>query len=376
MVRCMELSDILRDAATWFNGHGGPERRRAVAMAGGRMALWIICLAACCAAGCAGIDHRLPSDHYDGRRFFNREAGHTFADMLKWVWQMETVEWPKWIEDPPQPSPPAGVGKGGLRVTFVNQATILIQMDGLNMLTDPIWSTRASPFRWVGPKRVRSPGVRMEDLPKIDLVLISHDHYDHLDLPTLKMLEQRDHPLILTGLGVGKHLSRATFERVREMDWWEEYSCGSQGETITFVPALHQSGRAPLMENRTLWGGFVIEGNAGRVYFSGDTGLGSFLEDIRKRFDGFTLTIFPIGSYEKRWFMKNQHMNPDDAVRAHVLLNSGQSLAMHYATFVEHPEQAIDSHEKDLSEALERHRLPPEQFWLLKFGEGREVGGR
>jgi L-ascorbate metabolism protein UlaG (beta-lactamase superfamily) len=342
-------------------------------MAGGRMALLVIFLAA---AGCASIDQRAPGDHYDGRRFFNREAGHTLTDMLKWLWQMETVEWPKWIDDPPQPSPPARVEDGGLRVTFVNQATILIQMDGLNILTDPIWSMRASPSRWAGPKRIRPPGVRMEDLPKIDLILVSHDHYDHLDLPTLKILERRDHPLILTGLGVGKLLNRATFERVREMDWWEEHRHGSQGEIITFVPALHQSGRTPFLENRTLWGGFVIEGNAGRVYFSGDTGFGSFFEDIRNRFDGFTLTILPIGSYEKRWFMKNQHMNPDDAVRAHVLLNSGQSLAMHYATFAEHPEQAIDSHEKDLSEALERHGLSPEEFWLLKFGEGREVGGR
>lgn len=332
-------------------------------------------LLACCLIGCSSVSAERTSDHFDGRRFFNRETGHTFSDTIRWLWEMKTVEWPDWIVDPVQPPPPERVENGRLRVTFINHATVLIQMDGLNIITDPIWSIRAGPFSWLGSKRIRAPGVKMEDLPRIDIILVSHDHYDHLDLPTLKRLADRDRPLLLTGLGVSRHLDPGLFKAVREMDWWEDFRDQASGIHVTFVPALHQSGRLPFLENRTLWGGFVIEGRAGRVYFAGDTGYGSFLKDIGTRFPDFSLTIFPLGSYEKRWFMKNQHMNPDDAVRAHLLLNSAQSIGMHYATFREHPEQAIDAHEKDLAVAFKEHGLPSERFRLLKFGEGMEVGG-
>jgi L-ascorbate metabolism protein UlaG (beta-lactamase superfamily) len=313
------------------------------------------------------------SDHFDGQCFFNKEPDHTFGDMLKWLWEMERVDWPKWIEDPPHPKPRLLVKEGKLRVTYVNHGTILIQMDGLNILTDPIWSRYAGPFSWFSPKRVRAPGVKFEDLPQIDIILISHDHYDHLDLPTLKKLVERDRPKVITGLGVRRHLKPELFEKVYEMDWWQEYIHKPSNLKIIFVPALHQSGRSPFQNNRTLWGGFVIEGKAGRVFFAGDTGFGAFLNDIKRRFPSFRLTIFPIGSYEKRWFMKNQHLNPDDAVRAHLLLDSEQSLGMHFATFREHPEQAIDAHEKDLAKVLKRNGLSPERFWILKFGEGRNV---
>jgi L-ascorbate metabolism protein UlaG (beta-lactamase superfamily) len=324
---------------------------------------------------CSTASTVVVSDHFDGRRFRNKEPGHTLTDTVKWLWQMETVEWPDWIVDAPQPAPPGRTENDRLRVTFINHATVLIQMDGLNVLTDPIWSTCASPVGWLGPKRVRAPGVRMEDLPRIDVVLISHDHYDHLDLPTLRILAERDKPLVLTGLRVGSFLASEPFRGIHELDWWQSYRDQATGVSFTFVPALHQSGRLPFFTNRTLWGGFVLEGATGRrIYFAGDTGYGSFLDEIRKRFPGFQLTILPVGSYEKRWFMKNQHMNPDDAVRAHLLLNSSQSMGIHYGTFKEHPEQSIDSHEKDLAHALHGHGLSPEQFWLMKFGEGREVG--
>ena len=313
------------------------------------------------------------SDHFDGQRFFNREPSHNLRDMLKWLWEMERVDWPDWIEDPPRQKPPKLVKKGELRVTYVNHGTVLIQMDGQNILTDPIWSRYAGPFPWFSPKRIRSPGVEFEDLPRIDIILISHDHYDHLDLPTLKKLTVRDRPWVLAGLGVKRYLKPELFKKVCEMDWWQEYIHTPSNLKITFVPALHQSGRSPFKNNRTLWGGFVIEGKSERVYFAGDTGFGAFLNDIKNRFQTFRLTIFPIGSYEKRWFMKNQHMNPEDAVRAHLLLKSEQSLGMHYATFREHPEQTIDAHEKDLSNALEQYGLAPERFWILKFGEGRNL---
>jgi L-ascorbate metabolism protein UlaG (beta-lactamase superfamily) len=313
------------------------------------------------------------SDHFDGRRFFNKEPDHSFFDMVKWMWEMKTVKWPEWINDPPQPDTVAWVKKGELKVTYINHATLLIQMSGVNILTDPIWSKWAGPFSWLGAKRVRAPGIKMNSLPKIDVIIISHDHYDHLDLPTLKQLAKRDQPVILVGLGVISLLGSMNFSTIQEMDWWQEYAIKSAGLKFTFVPAFHNSGRGLFGGNRTLWGGFVIEGEEGRVYFAGDTAYGPFLDKIKKRFADFRLTIFPIGNYEKRWFMKNQHMNPDDAVKAHRLLNSKQSVGMHYSTFLEHPEQTIDAHEKDLAIALRNYDEKESGFWILKFGEGREV---
>lgn len=149
---------------------------------------------------------------------------------------------------------------------------------------------------------------------------------------------------------------------------------GGEDVQIVFVPARHGSGRGPLSENRTLWGGFVIDAPDGQVYFAGDTGHGRFVEDIAARFDRIRLAILPIGNYEKRWFMKAQHMNPDDAVAVHRTLRAGQSMGMHYGTFAEHPEQSIDAHEKGLVEAVSRQEVAPDQIWVLEFGEGRDVG--
>jgi L-ascorbate metabolism protein UlaG (beta-lactamase superfamily) len=314
-----------------------------------------------------------PSDHFDGVYFFNPEPEHTFAAMVKWLWQMKTIDWPEWVDDPPQPKPPAFVRGADLRITYINQATVLIQTDSLNILTDPIWSQRASPVSWAGTKRVRAPGISLEDLPKIDVILISHDHYDHLDLPTLHRLSQLHHPRILAGLGVKSLLDAEGISAVTEMDWWQEYAAPTRSVTITFVPARHNSGRSMWGANRTLWGGFVIEGSGGKIYFAGDTAYGSFLKKIKDKFGAFRLAILPIGNYERRWFMQSQHMNPDDAVLVHRLLNVTQSVGIHYATFLEHPEQTIDAHEIDLRTALTQRDMPASAFWILGFGEGRSV---
>ena len=313
------------------------------------------------------------TDHFDGSHFFNEEPDHSFTDMIKWIWEMETVTWPEWIEDPKHPPPVKQVRKGGLRVTYINHATILIQMDGLNILTDPIWSRRAGPFSWAGPKRIRAPGIQMKDLPEIHYILISHDHYDHLDLPTLKKLVEQHEPVILTGLGVRTLLSSRNIPGVVEMDWWQTYYANVPNVRFNFVPSRHNSGRVPSRHNLTLWGGFVIESPAGEVYYAGDTAYGDFLDGIAQRFNRIRIALFPIGSYEKRWFMKTQHMNPDDAVRAHKMLGAHQSIGFHFGTFKEHPEQTIDAHEKDLNEALIHHGVPLSRFWILQFGEGRNV---
>jgi len=322
---------------------------------------------------CSALYKGPSSDHFDGRRFFNKEPGHTLIDTLKWLWEMETVEWPEWVDDPEQPLPVPGVGTGSLRVTFINHSTVLIQIDSLNILTDPIWSFRAGPFRWAGSKRVRAPGVKMSDLPKIDIIIISHDHYDHLDISTLKKLKKSHDFSIFAGLGIRKILRSNGFTKIIEMDWWQKYTHEQSRVNITFVPSLHNSGRNLFFGNRTLWGGFVIQGSSGNVYFAGDTAYGQFLHQIKRKFNNFRLAIFPVGNYEKRWYMKSQHMNPDDAVRAHKLLKVKQSVGIHFSTFVEHPEQTIDAHEKDLLRALKKHHVSESKFWLLKFGEGRDV---
>jgi L-ascorbate metabolism protein UlaG (beta-lactamase superfamily) len=318
------------------------------------------------------------SDHFDGSCFYSAETGdHTFSDMVRWMWEMETVDWPQWVDDPKQPAPIARVGDGELRVTYVNHATMLIQIDGLNILTDPIWSNSAGPFGWLGPARVRAPGVEFDSLPRIDYVLISHDHWDHLDLPTLETIVARDHPKIITGLGVKPLLPEEGMEKAVELDWWQSHWAFDKLVCFTFVPARHQSGRWPFVGNKTLWGGFVIEGRSGdQVYFAGDTGYGAFLDTIHERFNRVRLAILPIGNYEKRWIMKSQHMNPDDAVQAHLLLGATRSVGMHYATFAEHPEQSIDAHERDLAAALTSNQVPLSEFRVLAFGEGMSVPPR
>jgi len=283
---------------------------------------------------------------------------------------METVEWPEWIEDPPQLPPVSAVKKGDLRTTFVNQSCVLIQLDGINVLTDPFWSERAGPNSWLGAKRIRVPGVRLQDLPHIDLILISHDHYDHLDLPTLKKLVAKHNPTILVGLGVKARLDALKPARIIELDWWDKYSY-SDDLRITFVPARHSSGRGFFDSDKTLWGGYVIEGSHGRILFLGDSAFGGFLEDIRNKFEDFCLAILPIGSYEPYWFMGIEHMNPEASVLVHKLLNVQTSLGIHFGTVAEHPQQTVDAHEKDLAIALQKYNLPASQFLLQGFGEGR-----
>lgn len=312
------------------------------------------------------------SDHFNGRRFYYKEYLHSFKDMLKWALEMKKVKWPEWIVDPPQPKPEARVQQDELKVTYINHGTLLIQMDGLNILTDPIWSERSGPWGRLGPKRVRAPGVKLADLPEIDVILISHDHYDHLEFGTLRLLNQKYSPHIIVGLGVQTLLEKIS-SRVIELDWWQSYTIPKTRTEITFVPARHYSGRTMAGNNRTLWGGFVLQGSQGPVYYAGDTGYDELIEAIKQRFGKFRLTLLPIGSYEKRWYMKTQHMNPEDAVQVHLLLESGQSIGYHYATFAEHPEQTIDAHEKDLSAALRKYKLRETAFWALGFGEGRYV---
>jgi L-ascorbate metabolism protein UlaG (beta-lactamase superfamily) len=314
-----------------------------------------------------------PSDHFDGARFFNQQfvAHRSFSEFLRWMWIREPAEWEDRTNLPPGPPPPPRVGDGRLRVTFVNHATVLLQMDGLNILTDPIWSQRASPFSWLGPRRYRSPGIRFEDLPAIDVVVISHNHYDHLDLPTLKRLHRQHRPLFVVGLGNAALLKSAGIDKVKELDWWQELRV-SRTVRLVSTPAQHFSARGLCNRDATLWAGYVIEGPAGAVYFAGDTGFGPHFAQIRQRFGLLRLAILPIGAYRPAWFMGRIHLSPAQAVRAHDVLAATTSLAMHYGTF-RLADDGQDQPLRDLAAALDAHTNPKPRFWTLAFGEGQDV---
>jgi len=313
------------------------------------------------------------SGHFDGHRFANQDPVRDkgFRDFLKWQLNREAGPWSDSMDVRPGPPPPARVGRGDLRVTFVNHATVLIQMDGLNILTDPTWSDRSSPVSWAGPRRVRPPGIRFEDLPPIDVVLISHDHYDHLDIPTLKRLAKERGPRFFVGLGNRQLLVENGIADAHEIDWWQSLPVNDEVR-LTSVPVQHFSGRGTCDRNKTLWTGYVIEGPAGAVYFPGDTGWGRHFEQVRERFGAIRLACLPIGAFRPRWFMAPVHLSPEDAVRAHRTLGASTSMAIHFGTF---PlgDDGQDEPVAHLMQALADSSVSPERFWVLGFGEGRDV---
>jgi len=332
----------------------------------------IVTAAAATLAGCGVILERTVlasphyhgpvTDHFNGKRFFNDsplwQSEHSF---LKWMATRERGYWRDWVDAPPGPRPPKRVDD--LRVTFVNHSTLLIQIDGRNILTDPIWSERCSPVSFAGPKRHRPPGIRFDDLPEIDLVLVSHNHYDHCDIPTLRALQSRFRPRILTPLGNSALLARYGI-RAEDMEWWE-----TKGN-VTLVQAQHFCARALTDRNVTLWGGFVIHGRNGNVYHAGDTGWGDHFAEIARRYAPIRLACLPIGAYLPRWFMKPAHIDPLEAVEAHRVLNASTSIAMHYGTFDlgdDGETEPVD----DLRRAIASNKSP--RFWITEFGEGRDV---
>ena len=274
--------------------------------------------------------HGPVSDHFDGKRFHNLDPGwQSEGSFLKWQMTKDPGEWPKWIDSTPGPPPPRRVDDGRIRVTWVNHATMLVQMDGVNLLTDPIWSERCSPFSFVGPKRHRAPGLRFEELPPIDAVLVSHNHYDHLDAPTLRRLQGAR---IFTPLGNSALMARYDVRGATDLDWWQSTKLTDR-VTITLVPAQHFCARALSDRNATLWGGFVISGPSGHAYFAGDTGWGGHFARVAERFGPMRVAMLPIGAYLPRWFMKSAHISPSEAIDAHAALQAKTSIAMHYGTF-------------------------------------------
>ena len=315
-----------------------------------------------------------PSDHFDGSTFVNRKPmNKTPGDFIKLAWGAVTDPrtWPDWIEIETGQVAQARVNSG-IVVTFINHATFLIQVDGVNILTDPVYSKRTSPVQWLGPKRVHAPGVALANLPPIDIVLISHNHYDHLDKDTLQQLFERQEqpPVILAGLGNGQLFQRLGLHSYHDMDWNDRFE--THGLEVVFTECRHRSGRGIGDQMKTLWGSFVLKTSAGNIYFAGDTGYGPHLRQAGTEHGPFALSLLPIGAYDPRWFMADVHLNPEEAVKAHQDLRSRQSIAMHFGTF-RLTYEGIEEPLTDLQLAIEKYALAPQRFLVLEPGQSKVI---
>lgn len=273
------------------------------------------------------------SDHFDGRTFQNLEPfpDKTLADILRWQVTSRKSPWAAWVDEPPGPKPVERVTDGSIRVTWINHASALVQLDGINIITDPTYSDRASPVSWIGPRRHRAPGIAFEDLPPIDLVVVSHNHYDHMDIPTLQRLRARDNAKVLVGLGNTAYLASRGVAGTRDVDWWDATTAGPV--RVTATPSQHWSARFRDDRRHTLWAAYMIEGPSGRVYFGGDTGYGRHFALTKERLGAPDVALLPIGAFMPVWFMHAAHMAPAEAVQASRDLGAGVSIPMHYGTW-------------------------------------------
>jgi L-ascorbate metabolism protein UlaG (beta-lactamase superfamily) len=310
------------------------------------------------------------SDHFNGRRFSNPlgAASRSFIDVPRMLAEPRTP-WPRRVDVVPQ-RPPALDG-ARVVVTFIGHSTFLIQTAAGNILTDPMYSDCAGPFNLVGPRRVRQPGVRFEDLPPIALVLLSHNHYDHCDRPTLAKLARRFDPLVVTPLGNGALFRKEGLRRVEALDWWQSSTISPL--RVTATPAQHFSARTPFDRNRALWSGFMLEADGATIYFAGDTGYAPLFREVRQRLGAPDLALLPIGAYEPRWFMRIVHMDPNEAVQAHLDLEATHSIAMHFGTF-RLTSEGIDAPVRVLEQACQERQVPADRFRVLPFGGSLRLG--
>ena len=317
------------------------------------------------------------SDHFDGTRFFNPdgEEPRGFVDFLRWQFGNGKTNWPRRYESPfPAAKPTTTVQRDGLRITMIGHATTLVQTTGLNLLFDPVWADRTSPISFLGPKRVNEPGIAFADLPPIHAVLVSHNHYDHLDLNTLARLADAHEATFYTPLGNDTILAEAiTNERIVSGDWGDTISLTDKVR-LYFEPVHHWSARGSHDRRMALWSGFVLDTPAGKIYHIGDTGFhdGINYRAAAERHGRFRLAILPIGAYEPRWFMRDQHQDPDEAVRGHQLCKAHYTAGHHWGTF-QLTNEAIDAPIRALAEARVRHGVSDEAFRALRPGESWDV---
>ncbi len=294
----------------------------------------------------------------------------SFKEIMKWQLSGSRAKWPRHVPNKNHSPPPARVEGKDIAATWIGHSTVLIQTAGFNILTDPFFSKRASPSQLIGPARVREPGIALENLPALDLILLSHSHYDHMDKPTLRFLARNHKAKLITPLNNAHH---APGFEVAELDWHEGHQ--HHHLKVTALPALHWSKRTVNDTNKSLWGAFLIEGDMGPIYFGADTGFGTgdTFRQVRERFGNPRLSLLPIGAYEPRWFMAPQHMNPEEAVKAHQLLGTKQSLAIHHGT-IQLTDEAIDAPIQALDEALAAAQLSRKDFLVPDIGETVWIG--
>ena len=338
--------------------------------------LWVFLILSSCAmielpkSNVGSPSHHTPK----GFRNLHAHSERGFGDFLKWRLGLGPRESPIL---PPAKIPPDQSTKaepeipriknpdpGQIQITWVGHSTFLIQMEGVNILTDPIFNDRSSPFSFGGVKRLVPPGVKFEDLPPIHAVLISHNHYDHLDQHTVERLG--DKTKYFVPLGLGQWFKKRKIENLIELDWWQNTS--SLGLKFHSVPIQHFSGRSLFDRNKTLWSGWIVEGEIGKIFFAGDTGYFPVFKEIGERFGPIRVSLIPIGAYMPRWFMKPVHVDPPEAIRIHRDTNSRQSIASHWGTF-KLSDEPIEEPPLYLEKALKEANLDKKTFLIMRFGE-------
>src|SRR3954468_22836557 len=318
------------------------------------------------------------SDHFNGLNFFDPDGvpPKSLGEVLRWQFggKRQRASWPDWAPSPHADTPPARVDGDKVRLSFVGHASWLIQAGGLNILVDPVWSMRVSTVSIAGPKRHNDPGIAFEKLPKIHIVLVAHGHYDHLDIATLSRLAKNFAPRVVTPLGNDLTM-RGTDPtiKVEAFHWHDRVELGN-GIAVTLVPTRHWSARGMFDRNKALWASFVLETPAGKIYVVCDSGYGEgkHFRRVAEAHGPLRLAILPIGAYEPRWFMQDQHMNPSDAVKALSDCGAAQALAHHHGTF-QLTDEAIEAPVTALHAALDEMKIPRERFVALQSGQVVEI---
>lgn len=314
------------------------------------------------------IREKSPNFHKNEEVFKNSNPikMHSFWEML-WkglTTDIESAEWPETVTTTTDKAPLEKAMGDETRITFVNHATFLIQTAGYNILTDPVFSERTSPLSFIGPKRIHNPGIDIANLPKIDVIIISHDHYDHLDLDSINTIIKRDNPKVYMGLGVASRLDESV--NILEMDWWDKTEVADNFQ-LWFLEVQHFSGRTLTDRNSTLWGGYLLQINDKKIYFGGDSGYADHYKETFERFGPVDLAFIPIGAYAPREMFKPIHLNPFEAVQAHTELESKLSIGMHYGTFQLSAEAFAEPIEL-LEQAKSEAKVPSDDFITLDIG--------
>ncbi|KTD22323.1 MBL fold metallo-hydrolase [Legionella israelensis] len=314
--------------------------------------------------GCQGGYYTGPvSDHFDGKKFYypgEREKPRSFTRDIYNIWT--AVFQPLWYL--PKDVKPYSICPSqikGIKISFINHSTVLIQSKKINVLLDPIYSYRASPFSWIGPARAHKPGIHFQNLPKIDVVLISHNHYDHMDVSTLKRLDKALHPLFIVPLGNKIFLKRFAIKNVKELDWWQEIKI--KNTRIHFLPAHHSTQRWLHDYNYTLWGSYGLQMGDKKIYYAGDTGYANHFKMIRQHWGRPDFALIPIGAYKPRSLLRVNHIDPFEAVKCHLELGSRLSMGIHWGTF-KLSEESVNQPAKDLILAREKLGVSPKAFIL------------